>query len=468
MFSLPRGKGFGQYHAGERRQTPYLPEITDIPYHRSAVTLSAIRSDLKQFGTTQKIEYTPTLKAAIADAYKEFGIGDVKMLHLNDVMTYKGVDIWNRSPGLPWRQHGYKTKGEVVSDMDAQRSIRWFWHRIKDGAQMRAPDCSAFTRSHVCKVGEEKVRAVWGYPMTITMGEAVFAIPLIEAYKARGSPIAYGYEISVGGARKIFRDMQTSEFKAALDLESFDKRVPRQLIEHAFDILAQNINFMEYRDRGIADVRRNIRMWEYLKQYFLDTPVRLCTGERYLKRGGVPSGSYFTQLVDSIVNYILVVWLAYELTGKKPRYLKVMGDDSIAGLDSPFHLHEADALLRTVGMKLNVPKSILSKDVADLTFLGYKINNGIPSRPFDKWIASLVYPETEDESWDDVATRALGLLYANCGVDSSFDRLCRHIINFKPFDLHISRSLSRLLWSLGVTGLDKAVPSSLDFYLRLL
>lgn len=40
-------------------------------------------------------------------------------------------------------------------------------------------------RSHLCGTDEAKVKVVWGYPATITFGEAVFAIPLTREYQRR-------------------------------------------------------------------------------------------------------------------------------------------------------------------------------------------------------------------------------------------------------------------------------------------
>lgn len=124
------------------------------------------------------------------------------MIHLNDVFR-KDLSIWTSSPGLPWTQIGYKKKGDIQKDPDAINRVRWFWHRVKGGQKMQLPDCCAFVRAQVVKRGETKARAVWGYPASVTFGEAVFALPLIEEYKRRASPIAYGYETGSGGCRKL-------------------------------------------------------------------------------------------------------------------------------------------------------------------------------------------------------------------------------------------------------------------------
>lgn len=105
-------------------------------------------------------------------------------------------------------------------------------------------------------------------------------------------------------------------------------------------------------------------------------------------------------------------------------------------------------------------------NINELTFLGYKLNHGFPSRPYDKWIAALLFPEDRDKSWDDVASRALGLLYACAGCDARFDALCRYITRLKPYDLHMSRMM-RMLNVVGVREISKTPSSILQFYKRL-
>lgn len=46
-------------------------------------------------------------------------------------------------------------------------------------------------------------------------------------------------------------------------------------------------------------------LWDIIVDYIIHTPIRFADGERHVKHSGVASGSYFTQLIDSIVNYIV-------------------------------------------------------------------------------------------------------------------------------------------------------------------
>lgn len=466
---LVRKQGFPQRHQGEVRKTPFLPDFGELPYHRSPVTLSLIRKDVSLFGndTTYDFENDIYMRMAVNHTRKCFQLSSpVPMIHLNDVFSMD-LPIWSSSPGLPWTTFGYKKKDDIRKDPEAIRSVRYFWHRVKRGDVMAPPDCSAYVRSHLCEYGETKVRAVWGYPATMTFGEAVFALPLIEAYQKGGFPIAYGYETAIGGTMRIRKRFAGNQYFSALDYKSFDKTVPKWLIQRAFDILEVNLDFSVYREYGVARSVNNYRMFNFIQKYFVDTPIRICSGERFRKHSGIASGSYFTQLIGSIVNHILLTWVCYKKFGSPPNDLIVFGDDSLIKTEQELSLISVQDMLDPIGMRINLKKSATSRSICDLTFLGYTIGDGGPSKPYDMWLSSLLFPEQSDREWDDVASRAVGLLYACSGQDSRFDNLCRTIIRLKSFDLRISRGMGRMLSMIGVTDVSIKLPTQLEFAKRL-
>ncbi|CAH0386742.1 unnamed protein product [Bemisia tabaci] len=115
--------------------------------------------------------------------------------------------------------------------------------------------------------------------------------------------------------------------------------------------------------------------------YFIRTPIRLCNGERYLKRAGIASGSYFTQLIGSVINYIILCWYFIKTYGRPPKYIKVLGDDSFVADDVPLVISDLDALVETIGMKINIDKSIATEEIDLMKFLGFQINYGMPLKP---------------------------------------------------------------------------------------
>lgn len=79
------------------------------------------------------------------------------------------------------------------------------------------------------------MRAVWGYPATITFGEAVFVVPLIKAYN-KHRYLAYQYDMFNGGFAKIRRRMAGYPLYVGLDFSKFEKTLPSWLIRKAFKI----------------------------------------------------------------------------------------------------------------------------------------------------------------------------------------------------------------------------------------
>lgn len=358
------------------------------------------------------------------------------------------MDTDGSSPGLPWKEYGFRTKGEVKRDPHAWNSIRTFWHRVKYGSPPAPPDCAAYLRAHLVEEGKQKVRAVWGYPATISFQEACFAIPLINAYKIKG-PIAYGYETARGGCRRLAaRFAKHSNFLSS-DYRKFDKTIPSWLIRIAFDILCSNIDFTKYQDAGVPHSRSLHQAWLYLVDYFIRTPVRLCNGRRYRKNRGVASGSYFTQLVDSIVNWIVTTY-SIRSQQVKVEDILVMGDDSLVATNEPVDMQQFASKAAECGMIINTDKTQSSSNVHELKFLGYYINYGVPKRDaIDLW-AALRFPERPDYTFNDFASRTLGLMIANFGVDYDFDLCCRNILNVRSYRVVYSPHLKRFLKILGI------------------
>ena len=69
-------------------------------------------------------------------------------------------------------------------------------------------------------------------------------------------------------------------------------------------------------------------VWDPIIDYFINTPVVLPNGIFMKIKGSLPSGSYFTQFIDSAVNYATSNYVQLTVFGKSyPIY--VLGEDSI-------------------------------------------------------------------------------------------------------------------------------------------
>lgn len=438
---IGQGNPFKMTFAKDTSPSPLLPEYSIYARHlwRSPCSKDEYYNDILNYGNTVQQPCNPFLSYAIFLANEAFRLPKkVAMIKLEDVFTRTDLHIWKSSPGLPWKEKGYKTKGEIRRNQEAVDEILNFWKQILIGNEPEPDDTMVVNKRHITNRGNHKIRAIMCYPATINFGEVVFTTPLTDEYVKGGSPIAFGYETLCGGNMKISREC-IAEWYTASDFKAFDKSVPVFLLQAAFNILKANIDFNAYQNTNeVPNSYKMELMFNYLRDYFIHTPFRLFDGYRYKKHGGIASGSGFTTLIGSIVNYILIQWASLDQFGV-PRYIKVFGDDSICGHSYEFNINKANELFKKIRMGLNLQKSKVTKNLAELSFLGFQINYGYPKKEFDRWMASLVYPETIDKNWDTVASRALSLLYCCCGFNLEFDRICREIVARRDFDYRVSR-----------------------------
>ena len=470
MLRLPSKQGFG-IQPNLALPSPYAEALFGCGLDlmlRSKMTMALMKKDVMEMSQNTRIINDPDFKFACLCAFDAFKFRNkVIPYHLNDVF-FLDLPIRTSSPGLPW-QPDYKTKGEVMDCSLARNSIRWYWHAVKRGDEMIPSDTKVLYRSHLTD-DAPKIRAVYGYPVTMTLGEAQFALPLIEEFKKGQTPIAYGFDMVTGGAMRLRRALLKFKHYNCIDFKRFDKTVSKQLIEIAFNILEQNIDFTSYRDHGIPDARRLYRAWNHCIDYFINTIIRLPNGDRFKKSAGIPSGSYFTQIVGSIVNYICLVYACVKITGKVPLYIKVFGDDSVFATDVGIDVFDFYREVYKLGMEINLKKTVITADVDKVDFLGFCIAGGFPQRSTRKWMSALFYPEYPDKTFADFQSRALGLLYANHGVNPDFDKIARCIIGVSPFSVCLSRDFARYLRNIGIDpgGLSTLPPSRREFLFSLL
>ena len=229
-----------------------------------------------------------------------------------------------------------------------------------------------------------KTRLVWGYPLEMTMLESAFAKPLIDVYKEIRSPMPYAIRRYAIGARLEFTLQERN--RVALDFSKFDSSVPAHLIKVAFRILRTWFDdFEDYDEVG----------WREIKKYFLNTPIVMIDGNLYTgKTHGVPSGSFFTQLIDSIVNYIIIT-AAMSKFDMHPHEMRihVLGDDSVFSTNADVSLKTLATYFKTKGFNLNIEKSSVVGRNSPIEFIGFLWDKGTPSKDINKVLLSMSQPE---------------------------------------------------------------------------
>lgn len=255
--------------------------------------------------------------------------------------------------------------------------------------------------------------------------------------KADNLPIAYQVEMATGGMQyidQLIRRHKDCRYICG-DWSKFDKTVPPWLIRAAFQIILNAFDLTKCQDNEgrISELSKTetIRRFKRLVKYFINTPVRLSTGERFRKSGGVPSGSMFTNIIDSIVNMIVMRYCIYSTTGTFPRGEIYLGDDSVCAADGIVNLQDIGTLAESkFGMILNVSKSYVTSESMNIHFLGYFNKYGRPHKAQDFLIASFVYPERVVKTNEVRISRALGQMWStmDCAAAYPWYRIVEHML----------------------------------------
>lgn len=249
--------------------------------------------------------------------------------------------------------------------------------------------CIAFKRTQF----DDKTRLVWGYPYAMTAIEGIFARPLINQFKSGGTPMAFGTETGVLGA-KLRVSGYHNRYAYTTDVSSFDASAPKKLIEVAFNILATWFDLEQVEPTsGVMYAQA----YEMVRDYFIHTPIIMPDLNVYKgKKHGVPSGSYFTQLVDTIINVIYVGAISHRFNlfvGKED--VNVLGDDVIFWSNRKIALEymtQFASQLFSVEFNLKKSKSFRYDEI--IRYLGRDWDNGVPTIELDEILIRMTQPES--------------------------------------------------------------------------
>lgn len=390
-------------------------------YKRAHLNINDLKEDFHEFDSIKvPRSHTDAYYMVIKSIEQDLGVGRVKVKPLTTGAVAKHPDFPNtKSPGLPEKLEGYSTKREAVDDPNVLQRIRKIWYEIEARKRVDLPDVCCYARAQICSRDRNKVRSTWGYPLTVYMAEGSAFYPVLEHLKQwKDSPIAYGLEIGNGGMSYIQDALNDhpSATKIIGDWSKFDKNVPPWMIRDAFAIVEKLIDFTVVVDSEGKEwpvrIERSMRRWRRIIDYFINTPIRFSDGQRFMKHGGVPSGSCWTNIIDSILNMIMMRYLIYDTTGSLPLFDLYLGDDSLLLIKEPINLTEMSILAKEqFGAIFNDRKSHQSRLDCNVHFLGYWNIGGVPYKPIDTIIASTLYPERPVRTKLETIARLIGQAY---------------------------------------------------------
>lgn len=272
----------------------------------------------------------------------------------------------------------------------AESYVRAYERGLQQIRHEKRPDpCVAFKRTQF----NDKTRLVWGYPYAMTALEGLFARPLIERFKGGCTPMAFAMPTGVLGA-KLRVSGRHKTYAYSTDVSSFDSSIPAALIRSAFQILETWFDLDQIEPTSGHPYRD---IWNQIVHYFIHTPIFMPDGNVYKgKRHGVPSGSYFTQMVDSIVNVICCGAISHHFNFHVDKEdILVLGDDLLFWSNRLVSLEDvSDYATSLLGMKFNAAKSSVNRFDEPIHYLGRDWTCGVPTLDEAEILKRMSQPET--------------------------------------------------------------------------
>lgn len=315
--------------------------------------------------------------------------------------------------------------------------------RIADGK--RRFDPYLFGRRVQPGASGPKTRLVWMAPLPTSIIGLAFSKPVQEAM-ARNRPYIWGLQKHEEGS--ILAEMAGRyRYVYSVDWSQFDASVSPSLINDMFRVVRSVLDLTDREDK---------LFWSYVND-FIHTRIVLPDGNVYQVHRGVPSGSAFTSMIDSMVNVYLMNYLWVRLTGHALQHnqLVVMGDDAVVASNERVELADLARIALECGFKLNVEKSVIASahdDGLEINFIGHVWKHSRPRRAHRELITRMALPERHAKQ--DLA-RSLTRLggYALSSVDGL-------IILLQLYNQDdVISALSQYLWELRTSNGDDRLRS---------
>jgi len=191
----------------------------------------------------------------------------------------------------------------------------------------------AFVRTQLADLTKRtKIRHVFGQAFQYILLEGLVAAPLLEMFMMVDSPYFLGNDprIQVPNFIESLRNQGLDMF--SIDWSDFDSKVEHWEASNFFDLVESITDFPSTNSR---------LAWEFTRVFFINRKIAAPDGTLHLKARGVPSGSYYTNVSDSWVNYMRIQYLHRRVTGTfiEPQNISVLGDDGAFGVKPHFNMN---------------------------------------------------------------------------------------------------------------------------------
>jgi len=350
-----------------------------------------------------------------------------------------------------------KKKSECVEQ--AYDTASYIAHFISSKKHVYIPPSKLALRGHLSETENLKTRAVWVYPFEISILEGKWALPYYSHLEQNVPEVHFGEGSMQNLAKHLMSGIANHDnaVEVTLDWSGFDTSVPNFLIDDAFDIIFSSFD-EEYTNHHGVDIygghhmaSKNLEIQKFIRNYFKYTKIMLPDGSIYAKSHGIPSGSFFTQAVGTIVNYIatLTLNIYFGWNGKRFRFL---GDDSSFLVPNGRSKLDPEQIKKAAweafGLSLKTEKLRITHHQQQRKFLGYQCEGYRFIRPTDEWFKLVLYPERDVEYLEQSASRVLAYYLLGGCNDELYCQFFRNYLGRYPIingrRLPLTRGLKRL------------------------
>jgi hypothetical protein len=268
------------------------------------------------------------------------------------------------------------------------KAVLWSTYNPEEGIahviREMVPDVG-YTRTQLADINEKtKVRGVWGRAFHYILLEGTSAHPLLNGFIESETFVHIGPDPTNSVPALLSAAAQACNWLYAVDWSGFDASVNRFEIHAAFDLLKEHISFPNPETEQAFEISR---------QLFIHKKIAAPDGNVYWTHKGIPSGSYYTSMIGSIINMLRITYLWIVILDRPPAICIVQGDDSLSADDEkidPILMAEA---AEPAGWTLHPEKTERSRYPEGVTFLGRSSTGGMNTRDLKRCLRLLILPE---------------------------------------------------------------------------
>nr|QZW16094.1 RNA-dependent RNA polymerase [Phomopsis vexans partitivirus 1] len=243
-------------------------------------------------------------------------------------------------PFEPTSSAGIGMPGKKGDGDNHKRAVRQasatVYHCISDGIQHvidnSTPDM-AFVRTQLTDLTKQtKIRHVFGQAFQYILLEGLFAYPLLSMFMMIDSPYFLGRDPRTDVVKFIERLTTTGKDMFSTDWSRFDQTAEHWELTYVFELFESIMKIPNSHTQTA---------WEFVKIFFINRKIAAPDGTLWSKARGVPSGSYFTNVADTFINYARIQYMSKRITGQfiDPDHIRLLGDDALFAISAAYGIN---------------------------------------------------------------------------------------------------------------------------------